>query len=139
MATATHLCTMDEPLMPPAHNVLVVHPHISITPEERETILRSVEYNVFAFPAALVTCDFLSDSGTTAMTDVQWAAMLRGDESYGRNSGYYCLLDAFRDVFERGDNQEYLFRDVLAGTIDRRFYLNKFIKPQSGGFVNVRS
>ncbi|KAJ7203619.1 beta-eliminating lyase [Mycena pura] len=127
---------MDEPLMPPAHNVLVVHPHISITPEERETILRSVEYNVFAFSAALVTCDFLSDSGTTAMTDVQWAAMLRGDESYGRNSGYYCLLDAFRDVFERGDNQEYLFRDVLAGTIDSRFYLNKFLKPQSGGFVN---
>ncbi|KAJ6528137.1 pyridoxal phosphate-dependent transferase [Mycena capillaripes] len=62
--------------------------------------------------------------------------MLRGDESYGRNSGYYCLLDAFRDVFERGDKQEYLFRDVLAGTIDSSFHLNKFLKPQSGGFVN---
>ncbi|KAK2052285.1 hypothetical protein LY76DRAFT_650678 [Colletotrichum caudatum] len=32
--------------------------------------------------------------------------MLRGDESYGRNSGYYCLLEAFRDVFERGEDHK---------------------------------
>lgn len=64
---------MDIP-RPPAYNALVVRPHISITTEERETVLKSVEYNLFAFPAALVTCDFLSDSGTSAMTDVQWAA-----------------------------------------------------------------
>ncbi|WYZ43955.1 hypothetical protein EsH8_VII_000391 [Colletotrichum jinshuiense] len=123
-------------LSPPSHNALVVRPHIAITPAEREEVLRSVEYNVFAFPAALLTCDYLSDSGTSAMTDVQWAAMLRGDESYGRNSGYYCLLEAFRDVFERGDNRRYLFRDVLAGTADSTFYRDMFLKEVSGGFVN---
>lgn len=42
--------------------------------KEREKILEEVEYNVFAFPAGLVICDYLSDSGTSAMTDVQWAA-----------------------------------------------------------------
>ncbi|KAK2026555.1 beta-eliminating lyase [Colletotrichum zoysiae] len=115
-------------LIPPSHNALVVRPHIPITAEEREEVLRSVEYNVFAFPAALLTCDFLSDSGTSAMTDVQWAAMLRGDESYGRNSGYYCLLEAFRDVFERGEDRKYVFRDVLAGTADSNFYRHTFLK-----------
>ncbi|KAK1837839.1 tryptophanase [Colletotrichum chrysophilum] len=87
------------PLIAPSHNTIVVRPHIAITPEEREEVLRSVENNVFAFPAALPTCDYLSDSATSAMTDVQWAAMLRGDDSYGRSSGYYCLLEACRDVF----------------------------------------
>ncbi|PHH90252.1 hypothetical protein CDD83_4160 [Cordyceps sp. RAO-2017] len=127
---------MDDILIAPSHNALVVRPHISITAEEREEILRSVEYNAFAFPAALLTCDYLSDSGTSAMTDVQWAAMLRGDESYGRNSGYYCILDAFRDVFERGEAREYLFRDVLAGLADSGFYRDKFLKAHDGGFVN---
>jgi tryptophanase len=121
---------------PPTHNAFIVRPHISTTPEEREAILRAVEYNVFAFPAALLTCDFLSDSGTSAMTDVQWAAMLRGDESYGRNSGYYCLLDAFRDIFERSDDRKYLFRDVLAGTADAACYRNLLLEEHGGGFIN---
>ncbi|KAI8315098.1 hypothetical protein K4K61_002780 [Colletotrichum sp. SAR11_59] len=124
------------PLNAPSHNTLVVRPHIAITPEEREEVLRSVEYNVFAFPAALLTCDYLSDSGTSAMTDVQWAAMLRGDESYGRNSGYYCLLEAFRDVFERGEDRRYVFKHVLAGTADSTFYREVFLKEVCGGFVN---
>lgn len=61
-------------LSPPTHKVMVVRPLASTTPEEREKALREIEYNVFAFPASLVTCDFLSDSGTSAMTDLQWAA-----------------------------------------------------------------
>jgi tryptophanase len=127
---------MPSNLIPPSHNALVVRPHIAITSSERESVLRAVEYNIFAFPAALLTCDYLSDSGTSAMTDVQWAAMLRGDESYGRNSGYYCILEAFRDVFERGGAREYAFRDVLAGTADSAFYANVFLKDHQGGFVN---
>lgn len=59
---------------PPAHVALVVRALPIVTAEERERILEEVEYNVFAFPAGLLTCDFLSDSGTSAMTDVQWAA-----------------------------------------------------------------
>ena len=44
------------------------------TAEERRVILKDVEYNIFNFPAGLLTVDFLTDSGTSAMTDVQWAA-----------------------------------------------------------------
>lgn len=77
-----------------------------VTVEQRERALKATHYNEFAFPAGLLTIDLLSDSGTTAMTDVQWSAMFLGDESYGRNKGYYVLLDALRDVFERGNDQK---------------------------------
>lgn len=58
---------------PPSHNSLVVRSLPAVTVEEREAILRDVEYNIFNFPAGLLTVDFLTDSGTSAMTDVQWA------------------------------------------------------------------
>lgn len=78
----------------------------NVTVEQRERALKATHYNEFAFPAGMLTVDMLSDSGTTAMTDVQWSAMFLGDEAYGRNKGYYVLMDAFRDVFERGDEQK---------------------------------
>lgn len=62
--------------------------------------------------------------------------MIRGDESYGRNWGYYCLLDAFRDIFERGDQRQYLFHTILAGTATSEFYQKKLLKSHEGGFVN---
>ena len=79
----------------------------AVTVEQRERALKATHYNEFAFPAGLLTVDMLSDSGTTAMTDVQWSAMFLGDESYGRNKGYYVLLDAFRDIFERGGEKNW--------------------------------
>lgn len=78
-----------------------------VTVEQRERALKATHYNEFAFPAGMLTVDMLSDSGTTAMTDVQWATMFLGDESYGRNKGYYVLLDAFRDIFERGGEKNW--------------------------------
>ena len=78
-----------------------------VTVEQRERALKATHYNEFAFPAGMLTVDMLSDSGTTAMTDVQWATMFLGDEAYGRNKGYYVLLEAFRDIFERGGEKNW--------------------------------
>lgn len=78
-----------------------------VTLAQRERALKATHYNEFAFPAGMLTVDMLSDSGTTAMTDVQWAAMFMGDEAYGRNKGYYVLLDTFRDIFERGGEKNW--------------------------------
>lgn len=78
-----------------------------VTVEQREWALKATHYNEFAFPAGMLTIDMLSDSGTTAMTDQQWSAMLLGDESYGRNKGYYVLLDTLRDIFERGGEKNW--------------------------------
>lgn len=61
---------------------------------------------------------------------------MRGDESYGRNWGYYCLLDAFRDIFERGVDQERAFQAVVTGSADVEFYRSKLLRAFSGGFVN---
>ncbi|KAK8007313.1 hypothetical protein PG989_001303 [Apiospora arundinis] len=121
---------------PPTANVLVTRAVVPISPENREAILRSVGYNVFAFPAALTTVDLLSDSGTAAMTDIQWAAMFRGDESYGRNTGYFCFLEAFRDVFERGEERKNAFRDILGTPATFQLLEKQFLTPFEGGFVN---
>lgn len=63
-------------------------------------------------------------------------AVMRGDESYGRNWGYFCLLDTFRDIFERGNGQKRLFNTVTMGMADSDFYRNEVLKPYKGGFVN---
>ncbi|KAI0204441.1 pyridoxal phosphate-dependent transferase [Astrocystis sublimbata] len=127
---------LDSLLHPPTHQALVVRSLLNTTAEERERILEDVEYNIFAFPAGLVACDYLSDSGTSAMTDLQWSALFRGDESYGRNWGYYCLLEACRDIFERGNDRQYAAHGVVTGVADVEFYRSKLLKPYEGGFVN---
>jgi tryptophanase len=70
------------------------------TTEERARMLQSVGLNVFFFPSEMITgCDLLSDSGTTTMTNEQWAALHLGDESYGSNKGYFMLIDQIRKTF----------------------------------------
>lgn len=67
---------------------------------ERAEALDKVGLNVFFFPAEMITgCDFLSDSGTTTMTNEQWASMQLGDESYGSNKGYFLLMEQVRETF----------------------------------------
>ena len=106
------------------------------TVEERSRILEKTEYNMFSFPSPMITVDYLSDSGSSSMTDVQWCALLRGDEAYGRNHGYYCFLDAARDLFERGDEQKRLVYKVLTDEATTEELINELLTPHEGGFVN---
>lgn len=70
------------------------------SPEERAEMLDIVGLNVFFFPSEMITgCDLLSDSGTTAMTNEQWAALHLGDEAYGSNRGYFLLMEQIRETF----------------------------------------
>ena len=91
----------------PHHFTFAVRDIPNVTVEQRERVLKATHYNEFAFPAGMLTVDMLSDSGTTAMTNQQWAALFLGDEAYGRNTGYYVLLDTFRDIFERGGEKNW--------------------------------
>ena len=72
----------------------------NFTEKERTEALEKAGLNVFFFPAEMITgCDLLSDSGTTTMTNEQWAAMHLGDESYGSNRGYFLLKSQIEETF----------------------------------------
>jgi len=73
------------------------------TEEERTRVLEGVGMNVFFFPSEMVTgCDFLSDSGTTTMTNEQWSALHMGDVAYGSNRGFFILMDQIKETFGEG-------------------------------------
>jgi len=65
-----------------------VEPLAFSTPEEREAALERVGYNLFGLKAHEVLIDLLTDSGTGAMSSEQWAALMRGDESYAGSESY---------------------------------------------------
>ncbi|MFW9772162.1 MAG: tryptophanase [Candidatus Thorarchaeota archaeon] len=121
----------------PTKRSLIIRNIKQVTKEQRERALRETEYSMFSFPADMLILDFLSDSGTSTMTDLQWSSLFHGDEAYGRNKGYYVLLDAIRDVFERGDRPKKVLNLILSGEqnieiLMKELYLTSF----EGGFVN---
>jgi tryptophanase len=65
---------------------------------ERAHALGEAGYNVFNVPARLITIDLLTDSGTSAMSDRQWAALMTGDESYAGSRNYFTFEDAIRRI-----------------------------------------
>jgi tryptophanase len=69
--------------------IKMVEPIRLTTPEQREAILRHAHFNPFQIPAEDVLIDLLTDSGTSAMSDEQWASMLRADESYAGARSWY--------------------------------------------------
>ncbi len=67
--------------------------------EERERFLKDAWYNLFLIRAEHVLIDLLTDSGTAAMSSEQWAAMMRGDESYAGSTSFYRFEESVRDIF----------------------------------------
>jgi tyrosine phenol-lyase len=65
---------------------------------ERETWIRQARYNLFNLKSEQVFVDLLTDSGTGAMSDRQWSAMMLGDESYAGASSYYKLKEAINEI-----------------------------------------
>ncbi len=68
------------------------------TREEREQWIREAKYNLFNLKSDYVFIDMLTDSGTGAMSDQQWAALMLGDESYGGARSYYNMKEAIKEI-----------------------------------------
>jgi tryptophanase len=69
------------------------------TKSERRKIVEEAGYNLFLVKSDDVLIDFLTDSGTSAMSAEQWAGVMRGDEAYACGTSFFRFRDAVQDIF----------------------------------------
>ncbi|MDK2908741.1 MAG: tryptophanase [Bacteroidales bacterium] len=79
--------------------IKMVEPIFRSTRNARELWLKEARYNLFNLKAEQVYIDLLTDSGTGAMSDRQWAELMLGDESYAGATSYYKLKATIEEIF----------------------------------------
>ena len=108
----------------PAFKVKVVEQIKETTLKERKKILDICDYNLFLIPAEDVMIDFLTDSGTGALSTKQMAVMQLGDESYACSNSWYKFKKAVVDLFQ--------FKHVIPthqGRAAERILFNATVQP----------
>ncbi len=81
-----------------SYRIKMVEPLRRSTREEREKWIAEAHYNLFGLRSEQVFIDLLTDSGTGAMSDRQWSAIMLGDESYAGAKSYYNMKQAIKDI-----------------------------------------
>lgn len=81
-----------------AYRIKMVEPIRKSTRAEREEWMKAAHYNLFNLRSDEVFIDLLTDSGTGAMSDRQWSALMLGDESYAGASSYFQMKQAINDI-----------------------------------------
>lgn len=107
---------------------------------EREEILKKAFYNPFLIPAEDVLIDLLTDSGTSAMSSKQWAALMDGDESYAGSRSYFRFEEVTKKIFgfkhiipvHQGRAAERILFTFLLSEIDKD---GRYINAGKGKYV----
>ena len=76
-----------------------VEPIRRTTHAERQKLIEDAGYNLFLIPSEAILIDLLTDSGTSAMSTEQWAAMMRGDESYAGSPSFTRFRNSIQSIF----------------------------------------
>ena len=133
------------------YRVKVVEPIRMLSRAEREDAIARAGYNTFLLHSDEVYIDLLTDSGTSAMSDRQWAAMMIGDEAYAGSSSYYRLEEAVAEVYgyselvptHQGRGAEHILSQILISPGDvvpgnMYFTTTRFHQEYAGAtFVDV--
>lgn len=114
------------------------------TAERRQHLLRQCGYNLFLLAASDILIDLLTDSGTSALSINQWAAMMRGDESYAGSDSFCRMgeavqrLTGFRHVNPPGARRrkDPVHRNVQARTGGSEQRTFRFIREREPGYAD---
>ncbi|MGL4653192.1 tryptophanase [Cetobacterium sp.] len=102
------------------------------TPEEREEKIKEANYNLFNLKGEDVYIDLLTDSGTNAMSQDQWAGIMRGDEAYAGASSYFKLVNTAQEIF----GYEYI-QPVHQGRAAEKVLFPTFLKTGQYAISNM--
>ncbi len=103
------------------YRIKTVEPLVMTTREERQAAIAAAGYNTFLLPSKVCYIDLLTDSGTSAMSDRQWSAMMVGDEAYAGAVSFDNLQRAVEEVYgfpyvcptHQGRGAEHLISRIL--------------------------